>query len=496
MPVTFVAAGTAAANAANATTLNVPYPAGLAAGDVLVLCLAINSTTVSTVPTGFTSQVSTNASATTPQIRILTKYATGSESGSLAVTTANVTSQGRLLAFRGADQTTLLDTTATILQRGAANLTFPLPSQTTTAAGAALIAVASQNGNTGTWSPPTEIAGWVESHDVASPTPKMFASYLLWSGSGATGVQTVTSSTSLRGAAGMIALRPASGPTTYPAEGSTPVVSTTSASATVRAVAAGTVAAVALTTGAATARLAASGITAAVSTVSGSAEILSGPQRYPAAGTVPVISTTSGAAILRAATSGTVAATSTTTGAATVLSPASGTVTAVTATTGSATARLAAAGTSNVVSTTTGQAISLRPTSGTVAAVSTTSGSASVAAGPQQYPAAGTVAATSATTGAATLRAATSGTVAAESATSADATLQAATAGTVTVTSATSGSATVIPGGPTTLPELTVERVPDPLSATRRPDRFAVTRVGTDLAAKPLPAPITARRLT
>jgi MSHA biogenesis protein MshQ len=92
-----IALGTIGTSAEGTTSLSVPYPSGISAGDMLVLCIAGRTSSGAVEPsaTDFAGQGdffrTSPASSNLVTAAILTKEATGSESGNLSVTTTNWT---------------------------------------------------------------------------------------------------------------------------------------------------------------------------------------------------------------------------------------------------------------------------------------------------------------------------------------------------------------------------------------------------------------------
>lgn len=427
MPITFVAAGTVALNNAAATTLSVPYPAGIQAGDVIAMPVGVNSATVATLPPGWLAGgVSSASGGNAPSERIMLKVCTGTESGSVNVTTANATSRGQMLLFRGVDNTTPLDNAGSVTASATATTTYALPSMTTTAPGAALVLVGVANTVGGTWTSPTSPGTFTETAETTGAIPSMGIQYLIWSGSGATGTVNYARSTNVRGCTGMLALRPAATSSTYEASGTSAATSAAVGAAAALLVAAGTVAAVSgatgsaervprvyaasgtaaassSATGAATALLGASGAAAAAlssstggatsllpsggtaaatSSASGSAAVVNGAQVYPAAGTVAAVSGASGSATGRLAAQGAAASTATTTGSATSRLRASGSAPAASTASGSALAVYVVGGTVTAVSDSAGDTTALLATSGTAEVVSGSAGEATVVGAP------------------------------------------------------------------------------------------------------------------
>ena len=129
-----------------ATTNNLPYPATVNAGDLLVLFIATNGGAV-TAPAGWTV-IYNETTLSNPKGGLFIKVASGSESGSLAVTTTSVVSSAQMFRYTGVDTTTPQDATATNTVNSASTTSAILPSITTPTAGAMLIYVASPNSST------------------------------------------------------------------------------------------------------------------------------------------------------------------------------------------------------------------------------------------------------------------------------------------------------------------------------------------------------------
>lgn len=210
MAITFVGAGTFT----ESTTTNpgFPYPTGLAANDLLVLCFGVNGAAVPSAQTGFTTVIADSSTGDTlvPSLYMGIKFATGSESGSFTSTIAGVTARsGQILAFRGVDLTTPQDVAAQIQDKtSTATANFAIPSQTTTRTGVALVYAAIQNATTGGMTPPTVPATFTEDGDRVSGR-NFSDGHLIWSGSGATGSVNPTGNGLTRGLAAVLALRPA-----------------------------------------------------------------------------------------------------------------------------------------------------------------------------------------------------------------------------------------------------------------------------------------------
>lgn len=214
MAITYEGAGTATANASASSTCIVAYPTpagGILAGDLLLLYVGTGSVTLPTTPAGWTlTGVSSDSGGTSPSFRFVYKIAAGGESGTQTVATPSAQNQGRMWVFRGVDQTTPLDVAGTVFGSSVGTTAYTMPSLTTTRTGVALIYAAVANGATGSYTPPTVPAAFTETWDSIAANPAVTMGYLIWGSSGATGNVNLVKSNSIRGAAGLVALRPAS----------------------------------------------------------------------------------------------------------------------------------------------------------------------------------------------------------------------------------------------------------------------------------------------
>lgn len=147
MAIALAASGTPVYDTVAGTTTSVPYPAGITAGDCLILFVARSATTI-TAPAGWTMMGGGNISTTGGTCLMLAyKIAVGTESGSLAVTAASGTGHSRMFRFTGVDQTTPVDVSGTGSTANAATTT--LATITTITAGACVIGVGTNAGAAG-----------------------------------------------------------------------------------------------------------------------------------------------------------------------------------------------------------------------------------------------------------------------------------------------------------------------------------------------------------
>jgi PKD repeat protein len=135
MPIAFRAAGSIAANASG--TPSIPYPAGIAAGDLLIIHYAVATATVTpTTPSGWTKlfgPVNMAGGGNNNKGYLYYKVAAGSETGTLtfANTGASNYAVGIMAAYTGCDATTPIDTSATA-NLATTGTTGTCPSVTTT----------------------------------------------------------------------------------------------------------------------------------------------------------------------------------------------------------------------------------------------------------------------------------------------------------------------------------------------------------------------------
>jgi hypothetical protein len=203
-------AGTLAENATAATSTPVPYPAGITAGDLLLMFVAVNVGTVPALPAGWTDIVS-GASGTgsqSPSIRWQYKIADGSETGTQSVTHSNTLSKGMMWRISGVDQSVPVDVTGTHVAV-AIGTSLTHAGVTTTVTGCQVWASGMRNSGTQTWATITSPFTMTEDLEDTAPSPTTQVSYLTWSGSGATGTIVFDTVSTVRAGGDAFALRPA-----------------------------------------------------------------------------------------------------------------------------------------------------------------------------------------------------------------------------------------------------------------------------------------------
>jgi hypothetical protein len=201
--IALAAAGTAVRQTVAGTTIDLPYPAGIAAGDCLVFYVGNAATTI-TLPAGYASMTGAAGSVTTTggtTILMGCKIATGTESGNLTVTKASGVASGRMFRYTGVDTVTPQDVTAVSV---AANASTNVATSITTVTAGAMDIVCAAAAGTGAMSEPTHTE-----EDDSGGTGFSTAYYdLLLGAAGATGTVTVTMPNS-RSVSLHAALRPA-----------------------------------------------------------------------------------------------------------------------------------------------------------------------------------------------------------------------------------------------------------------------------------------------
>lgn len=212
MAVVLAATGTAADNFTNQTTLNVPYPAGISADDFLLMYVSAGSTI--TAPGGVWLAFGSAAVFTTTNAQLMVVYtlATGSESGSVAITTASTTSHGRMFRYTGVDTTTPLDVASTNVSINAQPIN--ITGITTVTNGAMVCAFGGHANRTTTYTQTAGAPTMTEQDDCvqasganAGRSACHYSDVLATAG--ATGTVTLNGSASARGLGVLGALRPA-----------------------------------------------------------------------------------------------------------------------------------------------------------------------------------------------------------------------------------------------------------------------------------------------
>lgn len=210
MAIAFGSAGTQYLAATAATSHAVPYPSGIAADDLLVLFIATNGGAV-TSPSSPWVEVHREGTLSNPKGGLWIKVATGSESGTLDVTTSSTTASMIIFRYTGVDPTTPQDATATTVLNTVSTVSSVLPSINTNTADAWLVYCNAGNSSSTTVSSTTgtQRINNTDPGGTGDKTGGLFDEAL--GAAGATGTRTIDLSASRANWGAMMALRPAGG---------------------------------------------------------------------------------------------------------------------------------------------------------------------------------------------------------------------------------------------------------------------------------------------
>ena len=203
-------AGAALNNTVATTTQSIPYPATVVANNILIACLSTNGGTATSPASPWVEIFRETGTVSNPRGGVWLKLATGSETGTLDITTTtSVTASGKMLCYSGVDTTTPQDATATSVENVATSATIVLPSITTVTDGAWIIYFGANNSSTTTnTGPGTEQMDFAP--DNGGTAGKSGAGYdETIALAGATGTRTITISGARANWGAMLALRPA-----------------------------------------------------------------------------------------------------------------------------------------------------------------------------------------------------------------------------------------------------------------------------------------------
>lgn len=210
MAIAFGVAGTRCLVGTASSSWAVPYPATVAANDLLVLHIITNGGAV-TAPAGWT-EVFNEATLTNPRGGLFIKVADGTETGDLSVTVGNSTGNAMIFSYTGVDTTTPQDAAATSVENSASTTDSTMPAITTVTADTMLVYANSANSGSTTMTGPAGSTERVD-HGVTGGTgTKAGALYdEAVAATGSTGTRAITLSASRANWGVMMALRPAAG---------------------------------------------------------------------------------------------------------------------------------------------------------------------------------------------------------------------------------------------------------------------------------------------
>jgi len=190
-----------------ATTVTVPVPAGIVAGDLMICHVVIRTGTVNTVVAGWT-HIASNAN-TGPNMAVFYRISAGGEPASYnfpGIANTAVRATASMIAYQGG-----LNQWDTVTPIGVISNTPDATTTATVTAASMTVAQANSNiflftsaystGATETMTPPTVPAAFTQVTRVGTLTERaqQQVSLLLWTGSGATGAMTTTITTALAG---------------------------------------------------------------------------------------------------------------------------------------------------------------------------------------------------------------------------------------------------------------------------------------------------------
>lgn len=211
--ITYVGAGTESGVTTGASTP--AYPAGLAAGDLILLygaCSVVTAWSSSLLSgAGFTQRYTLQAAGTAPSACLYYKFATGSESGTVSVTPPGGGSMTSMFAYRGVDTVTPFDATDATFGTSSATTAYSIPAQTTVTDHCCMVTHCWSNSTSGAYTPPSVDGGYTElwdSNGGGNASVQEVAHLLDWTPAGATSIRNCVRSASVKGGAAGVALRP------------------------------------------------------------------------------------------------------------------------------------------------------------------------------------------------------------------------------------------------------------------------------------------------
>lgn len=151
--ITYRAKGATFASATG-TTSDIAYPAGIQAGDLLVIALHVNLNRTFTAPAGWTV-VSSGTTATNNQTVMIYKVADGTETGTVTITNDSTATarRGVMAAFDGVDPVNPIDGTPTLRSVTSTTAPYTMASQTPTMAGTLPVWAVTVNNTSTVWTP-------------------------------------------------------------------------------------------------------------------------------------------------------------------------------------------------------------------------------------------------------------------------------------------------------------------------------------------------------
>jgi hypothetical protein len=202
--------GASSANNPTATTIVIPKPAGVVAGDAMLAAVAFRGNPTITPPAGWTL-VRQDVNGNTHRQAVFVKVAGGSEPASYTFTLSSAQSAaGGIVAYSGVDQASPVDAHGGQINTSSTSATAP--SITTTGPDRMVVAFYATPNLTTFTSP----GGMTERYDQQVPAANQYkvtatADDQLVAGTGGTGTRVATVANSAASVGQLVALRPASG---------------------------------------------------------------------------------------------------------------------------------------------------------------------------------------------------------------------------------------------------------------------------------------------
>jgi len=213
------------------TSIAVPVPSGVSAGDIVIVCLYVETTGTVTPPAGFTqkSSASTTASGQAHTARIFWKRATGSDSGTYTFSwsgTVYHASASMRVSGGTASGDPFGSAINTAVNNSGTGTTTPAPSSLTPSTDYCLLVFFGTSYYGGPWTPPST---WTERVDNSYPPTLATKSQTTATATGSVSATTAASAVGRTGSVGY--LLPAAA--TYSVSGTSAVVSGSSGNVTV-----------------------------------------------------------------------------------------------------------------------------------------------------------------------------------------------------------------------------------------------------------------------
>jgi hypothetical protein len=214
IPILYVGAAAEPTPAVTGAALSVPQAVtGARAGDLLVMCA--EGTTASLYATnaataaGFSRADAQLSAGGSPNGAIFTKWADGTESGNLSLTSPGGTTFGRIFAYRNVNRYVMLNQADQVFGSSTSVSNYDVPDVTPSMVGCAAVLFAWSNAASGTWTPPSGYTEVWDSTGGAVANAVTVCHRLNITNKSAQGLRTIVRSAAVRGGAIGLLLQPA-----------------------------------------------------------------------------------------------------------------------------------------------------------------------------------------------------------------------------------------------------------------------------------------------